>query len=54
MNDEELKDLFAALAMQKLLKTGRAPMLVAVLAYDVAEAMIIEKRKRNERPPQSN
>ena len=49
MNDEDLTDLFAGLAMQELLRTSRYPPSVAADAYDFAEAMIKEKRDRNER-----
>lgn len=59
MNNEDLIDLFAGMALQGLLaeKMANIPInIYAKDAYDLAEAMIIEKEKRieRERPPQGN
>ena len=59
MNNEDLIDLFAGMALQGLLakKMSNIPInIYAKDAYDLAEAMIIEKEKRieRERPPQGN
>ena len=59
MNNEDLIDLFAGMALQGLLakKMSNIPInIYAKDAYDLAEAMIIEKEKiiERERPPQGN
>jgi hypothetical protein len=60
MDNEDLIDLFAGLALQGLLSVGgNYPVATYVKdAYDLAEAMVKEKEKRLERkkdrPEQSN
>jgi hypothetical protein len=51
MNNEDLIDLFAALAMQGLLASARGVPadVCAKAAYQVADAMIKEREKRLER-----
>jgi hypothetical protein len=53
MNNEELIDLFAGLAMQGYVSTeyfrGIPHQVIAEDAYRMAEAMIKEKERRNER-----
>ena len=49
MNNEDLLDLFAALAMQGILANGRFDSrTVAEDAYDFAYAMMKERERRNE------
>ena len=58
MNNEDLIDLFAGLALQGLLASARGipADVCAKAAYDLAYAMIKEREKRieRERPPQGN
>lgn len=48
MNDEELTDLFAGLAMQGMIAAGfdESDKDLARMSYNLAEAMVQEKRKR--------
>jgi len=51
MNDEDLTDFFAALALQGLLNSDtRTPLIseLAEYAYDIAEAMVEERAARRE------
>jgi hypothetical protein len=52
MHDEHLKDFYAGLAMLGMLNAGRPPSYmteIADLAWDVADAMMVERSNRKER-----
>lgn len=51
MNEQKTLDMFAALAMQALVRApdlthGAEPDDIAALAYEQAEAMMVERAKR--------
>jgi hypothetical protein len=54
MNDQDLTDLFAGMAMQGLLAKGHDPsQRVVNFAYDMAELMVQERALRQQGPENS-
>jgi hypothetical protein len=54
MNDQDLTDLFAGMAMQGLLAKGHDPsQRVVNFAYDMAELMVQERELRRQGPDHS-
>jgi hypothetical protein len=56
MNDQDLLTLFAGMALQGLIaaKHEASAKSIAMVAYDIAEAMVKEREARDERNNKSN